>query len=209
MSMADQQKHDLLMEMRPDGAHHDEAACMFCTAKASEEENVADDQAIFTTEQHEQLVATAVQNALAEAQAELDAEILSLNERLEAASAALDEKDARIAELEKSIADREESERLAALQAERVEAVQAVVNFSDEQIEKRKESWATLSDEDFAAYLEDISSVAEAAKAAEEKGEELPKTEFDGTRATAGAEGTEESVITDFFSKGLNAAVQS
>lgn len=210
MSMTDQQKHDLLMEMRPEGAHHDQAVCMFCTVRASKEEkNVADDQAIFSGEQHEQLVATAVEKAKADARVELDAEILSLNEKLATASAALDEKDVQIAELQKSIADRDEAARLEALAAERVDAVQAVVKFSDEQVEKRKESWANLSEEAFAAYLEDLSSVAaESAKASHEGGE-LPKTKFDGTRTTAGADGTEESVISDFFSKGLTAAVQS
>ena len=61
MSMDNQRKHDLLMEMRPDDASHDSALCMYCTVKASEEETVADDPvAIFTQEQHEQLLATAV-----------------------------------------------------------------------------------------------------------------------------------------------------
>ena len=168
MSMTDQQKHDLLMEMRPDGAVHDGAVCMYCTNKASEEENVADDPvAIFTQEQHEQLLATAVEKATVEARTSADAEVLSLNEQLEAAKTAADESASTITELETAAADRVEAERLAVLEGERVDAVAAVVEFSDEQIETRKEAWTNMSVEDFDAYLDDIRAVAKAAPAAE------------------------------------------
>jgi hypothetical protein len=204
MSMTDQQKHDLLMEMRPDGASHDDVVCMFCTNKASEEEIVADDLAIFTQEQHEQLLATAVENASVEARATADAEVLSLNEQLEAATTALDEATTTIASLETADADRVEAERLATLAGERVEAVKAVVNFSDEQIETRQDSWTKMSDDDFAAYLEDLRAVASAKPAGE-----APKTSFSGTRATAGAEGTEDFVVSKFFGSVLEDAAQS
>lgn len=207
MSMTDQQKHDLLMEMRPEGAVHDDAVCMFCTNKASEEENVAEnDQAIFTQEQHERLLASAVENATSEARATADAEVLSLNEQLEAAKTAAEEAAVTIASLEKDAEDRDEAERLAVLEGERVEAVGAVVEFSDEQIETRKEAWTSMSEDDFSAYLDDLRAVAKAAPAAEKK---IPDSSFDGTRATAGDDGTESYVIGDFFSSDLEAATQS
>jgi hypothetical protein len=206
MSMTDQQKHDFLLEVRPDGASHDNAVCMYCTSKASEEENVADDPvAIFTQEQHDVLLATAVEKAVVEASTSADAEVLSLNEQLEAASTAADESARTIAELETAAADRVEAERLAVLAGERVEAVAAVVEFSDEQIETRKEAWTSMSEEDFDAYLDDLRAVAKAAPAAEE----IPKSSFDGTRATAGEEGTEVFVINDFFTSDLEVAAQS
>jgi len=205
MSMTEQKKHDLLMEMRPDGASHDESVCMYCTRKASEEGTVAEDQKIFTQEQHEQLLATAVERASAEARAEADAEVLSLNEQLEAATKAADEATRAIAELEAAIAERDEAERLATLVGERVESVKAVATFSDEQIEKRKESWSKMDDEAFAIYLEDLQSVAESAAKAVEEGD-APKTGFDGTRVTAGEEGTELDVVKTFFQSGLSAA---
>jgi hypothetical protein len=205
MSMTDKQKHDLLMEMRPDGSHHDEAICMHCTSKASEEGIVADDaKAIFTQEQHEQLLATAVENAKSEATASADAEVLSLNEKLEAASTVAEDAARTIAELETAATDRDEAERLAVLEGERVEAVKAVVEFSDEQVETRKEAWTEMSEENFEAYLEDLQFSAKAT--AKEK---LPTSSFDGTRVTADAEGSEEFVINGFFSSDLAGASQS
>jgi hypothetical protein len=208
MSMTDQQKHDLLLEMRPDGANHDEAVCMHCTRKASEEENVAnEDQAIFSQEQHEQLMATAVEKATTEATAEADAEVLSLNAKLVDATKAMEDTILKVDTLEQAIADATELERLSVLEGERVAAVEAVVNFSEEQIAKRKESWAKMSVEDFDSYLEDIQEVATAS--AKPKEENAPKTEFSGVRATAGDEGTELSVVKTFFNSGLDVASQS
>jgi len=205
--MTNQQKHDLLMELRPDDASHDEAVCMLCTVKASEEENVADDLAIFTQEQHEQLLATAVEKASAEARADVDSEVLSLNEKLEAATKAAEESAETIATLETAIADRDEAERLAVVEGERVAAVKAVATFSDEQIEKRKESWTKMEEEDFEAYLEDIKTVA-TAKAEGEEGDGSPKTNFDGTRTTAGAD-DDGSAVSAFFQSDLSVAAQS
>jgi len=210
MSMDNQRKHDLLMEMRPDGAQHDSAKCMYCTVKASEEGTVAEDQKIFTQEQHEQLLASAVEKASVEARATADAEVLSLNEQLEAATKAKDDAERALADLEAKIAERDEADRLAALIGERVDAVKAVADFSDEQIEKRKESWSKMDEDAFAVYLEDLQAVAEiSAKAHEEgEGEGTPKTKFDGTRTTAGKD-EEEDVLRGFFSTDLTFAAQS
>ena len=207
MSMTDQQKHDLLMEMRPDGAHHEETVCMYCTNKASEEGGIVAEeaQAIFTQEQHEQLLATAVEKASAEATATADAEVLSLNEQLEAAKTVAEDAARTIAELEKAAEDRDEAERLAEVEGKRVEAVAAVVDFSDEQVETRKEAWTNMSEENFEAYLDDLRVVADVAPASKK----IPSSSFDGTRATAGADGTENFVISDFFSSDLSSASQS
>ena len=202
----DQRIHDLLLANKPDGAEHDPLVCSFCTSKASEEEEDDVTDAIFTQEQHEQLLASAVEDASKAAVATADAEILTLNEQLEAANAQLVEKDTAIVELETNISDRDEQVRLAKLAGERVAAVKAVANFTDEQIEERNESWAKMDDEAFAAYLEDIQTVAKAAAA---KSDELPKTKFDGTRQTAGEDGTETSAVSAFFDHGLPVAAQS
>ena len=198
MSMTDQQKHDLLMEMRPDDASHDSANCMLCTVKASKEENVAgESEAIFTQEQHEQLLASAVENATAEARASADADVLSLNEQLADLAKANEALTEEVETLKQGIADRDETDRLAELADDRVTEVKAVASFNDEQIEKRKESWAKMSEEDFASYLEDIQLAT--ASEAKPEGEKAPKSNFDGTRATAGDDGTEGSVVADFF----------
>lgn len=206
MSMTDQQRHDLLLEDRPDGAQHDSAACMFCTIKASEEGTVAEDSAIFTQEQHEQLVASAVEKATASVQTDVDAEVLSLNERLEASEKTVAELTEKVEEFERVNAQRDQDEKLTALADERVDKVKAVASFSDEQIDTRKTAWAKMSEEDFDAYLEDIRVVAKTATSEETP----PKTAFNSTRETAGAddEGSESSVMA-FFDSNLDLAAQS
>ncbi len=208
MDVTEQALHDLLLENKPDGADHDSLSCTFCTKAASvkEEENVTE-QAIFTEEQHQQLLTSAVEEASKAAVATADAEILTLNEQLDAAKAQLVEKETQVTELETKISDRDEQDRLNKLAGERVAAVKAVANFTDEQIEDRQESWSKMSEEDFAAYLEDIQAVAKAA--VEKKTDDPPKTKFDGTRDTAGDDGTEGSALGEFFESGLSVAAKS
>jgi len=196
--------HDALLEIQPEGAVHD-PLCPLCAETASEhkEEDVTD-QAIFTEEQHEQLLTSAVEKALETASAATDTEILRLNEQLEEAAKALAEKDTEVEDLKSTITAREESDRLEALADERVEAVQAVANFSAEQIEDRKESWSKMDDEAFVAYLDDIKVVLEAAADADDGDDDEPDTTFDGTRATAGKEGTELGAVSAFLT-GLSA----
>lgn len=197
--------HDWLLANKPDEADHDVDTCPFCTEKASEQEEEVSAETIFTQEQHEQLLTSAVDKAVASATSDADAEILRLNERLEAAEKELAERDEKIEDLESKIQAREEQDRLEALAAERVELVQAVASFSDEQIDARKMKWAKMSEEDFTSYLEDIREVAKA-PTTEEK---VPETEFDGTRETAG-DGSEKSAINAFFSpENLTVAAQS
>ena len=197
--------HDWLLEHRPDGAQHEEAECSHCTVPSEQEESVTDEQkAIFTQDHHDTIVAAAVEKALNEVQTTSDAEILRLNERLEAAESELAARDEKIEELSSIISEREEHDRLEALAIERVELVKAAAKFSDEQIANRKVAWAKMSEEDFTAYLEDIRVVA---KAPEGK-EKVPDTKFEGTRETAGEEGTEVSAVKAFFGDALATAAQ-
>ena len=197
MGLTSKELHDSLLASKPDGASHDPLSCPHCTEVASEqeEEEVADEQKIFTQEQHEQLLASAVEKATVEATASADGEVLRLNERLEAAEKELADRDAKIEEFTSTIAEREEQDRLEALAEERVKLVQAAANFSDEQIQERRVHWAKMDEETFTGYLTDI----KVASAAPKETVELPETEFEGTRETAGKEGTEGSVIKQFF----------
>jgi uncharacterized Zn finger protein (UPF0148 family) len=200
---ADKLIHDWLLEHRPEGASHEEDDCPFCTQRPSGlEEAVTDEQKIFTQEQHEQLLVSAVEKALNEAQRASDAEILRLNERVEASEKELADRDAKIEELSSVIAEREEQERLEALADERVELVKAAANFSADQIKERRLAWAKMPEEDFGAYLEDIRAVAKSPKDEDKD----PETKFDGTRETAGDDGTEQSAIATFFSSALQTA---
>lgn len=169
------------------------------------------DEAIFTTEQHEQLLSAAVESAKAEATTDADAEVLSLNEQLklaeektEAAETKVTETETKVTELESSNSDRDEAERLSELADERAELVKAAVNFTDEQIEARKESWAKKDDEEFEALVEDYKAAAEAATSKSDEKKKTPVSKFDGIRVTAGDDTGPESVKA-FFDSGLTA----
>jgi len=207
MNLTEKDIHDFLLANRPEGAAHDVTSCGFCTATASDqEENVSADQKIFTQEQHEQLLASAVEKAVGETTVSTDGEILRLNGQLEEAKTALVERDTAITELNSKIAAREEEDRLNVLTDERVEQVKAVASFSDEQIEARKAGWAKMDPEVFASVLEDYAAVAKAAVEPKSPTTDLPKTSFDGTRQTAGEASTEVGVVERFFSDGLATA---
>ena len=191
--------HDMLMGVKPDDAEHDSASCRFCKQVASNQEDEEVSEKLYTQEQLDALVASAVEKASADVSAESDTEILNLNERLEEAEKALAERDAKIADLEASIAERDEAERLASVAAERAELVKESVNFTDEQIEARKAAWAKMGDEDFASYLEDLKTARTAASKSKEDTKPV-ESAFDGTREVASEDQEERDVIKDFFS---------
>jgi hypothetical protein len=164
------------------------------------EEDVSSTEKLFTEEQHEALVASAVEKAIAEAAKANDVEILALNEKLVAAEEMIAERDATIGAFEATVAAREEADRLDALAHDRASLVKAVANFSDEQIEQRRMSWAKMDEEVFTAYLDDIKVVASVSKNVVDN---LSKSKFDGTRETAGESGTEKGIIAAFFSTPL------
>lgn len=201
--------HDWLLEHKPESASHDKADCSFCKREiaSEQEEGVTAEQKIFTQEQHEQLVASAVEKAATEAVATADGEVLRLNEQLEEAQKALTEREEKITDLEATISEREDQDRLAELATERIKLIAAAATFTDEQITARKEGWAKMSEEDFTAYLEDIRAVAKAPATDDKK---VPDTKFDGTRETAGEAGSEKNLIEEFFGSSASAiAAQS
>jgi hypothetical protein len=201
--MSEKELHDLLLAEKPEGAHHNEDKCPICLVReASQEENVAE----ITQEQHQALLDAAVEKAKDEATAVSDAEILSLGEQLAAAKEESESQNVKVTELEALIAERDESDRLDVLADERAELVRAAdINFSDEQIEDRKLSWAKKDEEEFNALVEDYKAVA-TAKSDDGKGKETPPpSDFDGTRETAGDE-TTPNTLKEFFGSSLTAA---
>lgn len=199
--MSEKELHDQLLAEKPDGAIHKKDKCPICLVN-SEEENVSDN-ANFTQEQHEALLKSAVEKASEEAKASLDADILGLNEQLAQAQGAIAAKDEEISELNSQIEARAEEDRLAKLADERAELVRAAkINFTDEQIEDRKMSWAKKDEEEFASLLEDYAAVATAKVDEDDK---PPKSNFDGTRETAGDD-TGPNVLSAFFGGNLSAA---
>ena len=66
--------HDTLLAEMPEGAVHDPLTCAHCTTTASEqeEEMTVEQKTSLTQEQHEQLLASAVEKATNEATASVD-----------------------------------------------------------------------------------------------------------------------------------------
>lgn len=189
--------HDWLLEHKPEAANHDAMNCSFCVEKASTEENKVAEDKIFTQEQHEQLLAAAVESAISEATSKMDAEVLRLNEQVEELTKATEGKDEEIDTLKKSIEERDETDRLAKVGAERKDLVKAKAAFTDEQLDARMEQWAKMDEDEFKAYLEDIETVAKASKS-----DKTPESIFEGIRETA-AEGDEMAVLKGIFSGDL------
>lgn len=196
--------HNLLLEKKPEGAEHDKDKCPVCLiGEISEEEKVAE----ITQEQHEALLEAAVEKAKSELASDHDAEILSLNEQLSQAQEEKEALEARITEFETQKQQREEEARLEALAEERVELVRAAeVNFSDEQIESRKDQWAKMDEEEFSTLLEDYKEVAQAAVSeAKSNGDGKPSSSFTGTRETAGDK-TTPNALEEFFGANMSSA---
>lgn len=208
MDITDEVMHDWLLQRKPENASHDVTKCAFCAVRASTEEKNVPTEPTLTQEQHLSLLESAVSDAVTTAKTEVDAEILHLNELLEEAKATIATQVDEIASHVAASEARNEAERLEALANERVLKVAEVASFSDDQIKSRRSDWAEMSEEAFGKYVVDLST---AAKAALETGDDdkLPKTEFDGTRETAGDAGSEMSVVKTFFTDGLHAAARS
>lgn len=199
MGMTGKELHDLLLENKPEDASHDSGTCQHCDPQGqpSQEANVT--EAIFTKEQHEQLLSAAVEEARQKATADVDAEVLSLNERLTKAEADLAAKETEIGDLRSQIEAAAEEVKLQALADTRSKEVASVTTFNQDQLEARKARWAGMSEEDFNATLDDYKAIAEKPSIARESA-------FDQTRPAT--ESTEVESLAGFFAHGLEVATK-
>lgn len=204
-----QEEHDRLRAELPETAEC-VADCPYCAdsrEKASKEENkVSEPNAkVYDQESVDALLESARSKAAEEARSEAETELAEAQTALKAKEEELAAAQARVEELEGQIEERDEKERLEDLASERAEKVAEVTEFSEEQISERKEGWAKMSEEDFDALLGDFKAVTESASSNGGGNEQKPpKSKIDGTRETAGAEGTDTESVKKFFS-GLNA----
>lgn len=188
--------HDKLLAQKPDGAEHDETTCPICSSDETEE-HMSDKT--FTEDEVAAKVAEAtasLEDRIAELEATLeDSEVAEkikeatapLNEKIAELEADLDKATLRAEEAEKTVEETEKywkdletqeavkAER-EARKADRVEKVKEVASFSDDYIEQRADAWAELSDEDFAAVLEDWKAIATKSPKEGKKEEEIPET---------------------------------
>lgn len=188
------QLHDMLLATKPEAAKHEE--CEFCESDPGEGK-VSEEQKIFTQEQHEQLLKSAVEKAKVETSTAVDKEILRLNERADTAEKALAESQTEVEALKAKISEREAADKVAALADERAKLVKADANFDDEQLESRKAQWAQMSEEAFNLYLEDIREISK--KVPEGTPKPVPGTKLDGTRESAAQQDSNVKAVEDFF----------
>lgn len=187
-----QRIHDLLLREKPSEASHDASLCPLCEESHDGDDTHADDTSggdvtTYTQADLDNAVAEAVAplqaklDALLEeqGQAEVENRITELTEAHEAKVAELQaEIDSAVAAAEAAKAERDElvqfladaqaaQEAEAAAEARKAEIKEAVAGlFSEERIEERLETWASLEPEAFETILADAKAAAEAAKAA-------------------------------------------
>lgn len=187
-----QEEHDRLKAELPTGAACI-ADCPYCaeSGKASKEERVSELK--YDQETLDALVESALSKAAQEAALESDTKVAELQAQLEEKSEALVAAEAKVTELEGQIAEEVEKARLADVAVERASQVAEVTAFTEQQIEERQTAWAEMSEEAFAAMLEDFKSVTENARAQDDGDgkKKTPASKLSGTRETAGAKGTD------------------
>ncbi len=190
--------HDQLLANKPATAVHEAAGCIYCTEQASHQEEKVEDK-IFSQEQLDTLIASAVESANAKFVTENEETLLTLRTELEDSQAATVKALEEVKAGKDLIAERDETARLKTLGEDRVKKVKEVASFTDEELEARRERYAKMSDEEFDLQLADYKAIIEAASASGTGDAKKLKTSFSGNRETAGEEGEEKSVLAKFF----------
>ncbi len=198
--MNGQELHDMLRADLPDGASCIDD-CPFCAknpeiASRRKEEKVSDK--VYDQEAVDALLASARSKASEEAREDADKRIAELEATLVEKDETLATANAKVEELEGKIEADAETARLDALADERSLKVADVTEFSEEYLAERKAAWASQSEDEFAKTLKDFEAITETAKAGPRK---PPKsTKIDPTRETAGDHGTDVNRLRDFLS---------
>lgn len=193
--------HDRMLTEQPEGASHDPSNCGFCTPDLLEaasttltggsvsdktyseaEYNQLASQVEALKAQVAELTATAgeaqIEAKISAATAELEQQVADLQAKLDTsvaeAEAAKKQHEDLVSYLEAEESAKAEAAAYEARKAQRIEAVKEAAPFSDEYISENADRWAGLSDEEFAAAVEDWKTVAAkaAAKVVEKAGDE-------------------------------------
>lgn len=137
------------------------------------------------------LLADARSKASEEAKSEASEEIADLKAKLQEAESERDKAKAEVEELQKKVTELETEK----LEDERAKLIKDATDLSDEKIAERKSAWAKMDEGAFNSMLEDMKATREAASSGKSKPKEEQKPpsseDLDGTRETAGEEGTD------------------
>jgi hypothetical protein len=176
--------HDRLLAERPEGAEHDEDACVFCGSNdddlgggwmatfTDEELQAAVDAAVADAtsplkDRIAELETTAQQGEWEQAKADLEARVTELEAKLDAAvleaTQAKEERDQLQADWDAEKASVEEAKTVAARRDERLQKVREVASFPDAYLEQNADRFAAMSDDDFNARLEEWTAISKPA----------------------------------------------
>jgi uncharacterized coiled-coil protein SlyX len=180
--------HDRLLEVMPDGAEHKEGDCPLCTVTAADETHRTQGGVMpeFTQADIDAAVAAAtgplqqrlgeleaqaqqseVGQAVAAAVADKDTQITDLQTQLDAAVAGRTAAESKLTEAEQfwtdAIAAHEEAVATAARKETRIGQAKDIGVFNDDYIVANADRFAQMSDDDFAARIEEWKLIAAAA----------------------------------------------
>jgi multidrug efflux pump subunit AcrA (membrane-fusion protein) len=218
--------HDRLLEVIPDGAEHCKADCALCAVEATEDHDRTPGGVMpetFTQDELDAAVAAAsgsLQQRLAELEAQVqetevgravteavaakETAISELQQQLDAAVAARTTAEAELTETKQywsdAIAAQEAAVELAARAEDRTAKAKELGVFSDEYIAENAERFASMTDEDFSARIEEWQLIASKREPVGFKaaGPNIPtKTALVASRADATKTGSHLSVLTD------------
>jgi hypothetical protein len=220
--------HDLLLEHAPDGVAH--TPCLLCDESVVTEQPGRGEMAekSYTQEDLEAQVAAAVakatgpleaqlnelkaskdqqegQQAQTEAIAAKDTEIAELQSKLDTAvleaSKSAEDKTAIEAFWTKAVEDAEQAQALETRKGERITKLKEVVSFPETYLDENADRFAAMSDEDFAARLDEYAQVASKT----EGDEKDKKVETEGKPAATALKASRQTQSTASAVAGLSA----
>jgi hypothetical protein len=192
--------HDWLLQAKPQGADHDPLSCPFCTsghegASVSTSDGGAVTGKTYTEEEFNAVLAkvsgleakvaelnTAAEASEADAKvaaatADLEVKVTDLQTQLDAvvleAEAAKNSRQEILSWLDEQKLVAEQAAELDARKEERLAKVREVASFPDDYLEANADRFAAMSDESFAAVIEDWRTIASKGPAGT-KGESIP-----------------------------------
>ena len=216
--------HDRLLEQMPEGAEHDEDTCPVCAVEAVEDHDTTPGGSMpetFTQEELDAALAAAtdplqqrlaeleaqvqqteVGKAVADAVAAKDAEVAELQSQLDAVEAARTAAENKLTEVEQywvdAIAAQEAAAELAARKEQRTTQAREAGVFSEEYIAENADRFASMTDEDFSARLDEWRLIASQPR----RTSDIPaRTALVAARADEPVTGSALSVISEMRAK--------
>lgn len=196
MSTALKAIHDNLLAGQPEGASHDVTDCPFCTpgvaevASASTDSEGSVSDKTYTQEEHDALAsqvasleatvaemtkaagASEIEARIADVEAKAKADVADAQGKLDTAvleaQAAKDELANVNAFLAAEVASATEAAEIEARRETRIAAVKEFASFPDAYLDEHADRFVAMSDEDFAAALDDWKAIAPAKAAGDE-----------------------------------------